>query len=100
MTNRKRQFGGWIVGLIMALPLLYVLSFGPACWWFPERSPYGNGWAAPVCYWPLGSLAQKIMGGNEGYGPLGYYATLFESEQILLYSSPDRKEWILLVRGR
>src|SRR5262245_37953381 len=31
-SDRKKPFWPWIVGLLLGLPVLYVASFGPACW--------------------------------------------------------------------
>jgi hypothetical protein len=36
--DRKKLVWPWIVALLIALPMLYVLSFGPACW-FAGRAP-------------------------------------------------------------
>jgi len=31
--NRRERWAKWtLAGLVLGLPLLYVLSFGPACW--------------------------------------------------------------------
>ena len=30
--DRKKPLWPWIVGLLIGLPVLYVASFGPACW--------------------------------------------------------------------
>ena len=32
MQNRPRTVWSWIVATLVGLPVLYVLSFGPACW--------------------------------------------------------------------
>ena len=32
MTDRKQPLWPWIVALLIGLPVLYVASFGPACW--------------------------------------------------------------------
>jgi hypothetical protein len=32
MTKRKRKFWPWAVAVLMSLPLLQLLSFGPVCW--------------------------------------------------------------------
>src|SRR5579872_7088470 len=32
MTKRKRRFWPWAVAVSFSLPLLQLLSFGPACW--------------------------------------------------------------------
>src|SRR5262245_14028997 len=36
MTSDRKKPGVafWVTVVVVALPLVYVLSFGPACWWF------------------------------------------------------------------
>src|SRR5262245_59123258 len=57
MSNEKKR-PGWILWTTMAmvgLRLRYVISFGPACWWFSTALP---GWdepmEAPTIYAPIG----------------------------------------------
>jgi hypothetical protein len=69
--DRKRLLWPWIAALLIALPVLYVASFGPACWWLstdeipkisldpgqPYDMPRGLAPHAPQVYWPLGWMA-------------------------------------------
>jgi hypothetical protein len=32
MNDAKRPLWPWILGLLIGLPVLYIASFGPACW--------------------------------------------------------------------
>lgn len=75
MTNRKRQFGAWVVGTVAALPILYVLSFGPACWWFASKCAYGRVRCAPKSYWPIGVLAHNTRSWFP-FRIISWYATL------------------------
>jgi hypothetical protein len=63
IVNRRERWARWtLVGLLVGLPVLYVLSFGPACWWIattiqevPGGPPIGNNAVyAPRAYWPIG----------------------------------------------
>lgn len=68
--QKKPGWGFWGV-LILTLPIAYVASFGPACWWFsgspagiPKSSVlYSVTWDinqmphAPRLYWSIGWLA-------------------------------------------
>ena len=60
IARRPRRF--WII-MAVVLPVLYVASFGPACWWF-HRSGWGGigGYEqiriAPKFYWPIGWTAK------------------------------------------
>ena len=66
MTNCKAAAWTWIVGTLLGVPLLYVLSFGPACW---ISSHVGKAeWRIETVYRPVlwawarspGSLATAI----------------------------------------
>src|SRR5262245_39535444 len=39
--NRKIRVWPWITALLIGLPVLYVVSFGPACW-ISSRGPVGT----------------------------------------------------------
>jgi len=50
MNDQRKQVWPWIAALLLGMPVLYVASFGPACWWFSPQ-------VAPQFYWPIGWLA-------------------------------------------
>lgn len=63
----SRKFRRWTAGLLIGVPLIYVASFGPACWWFaasarevPGGPAIGND-AAVVsrAYWPIGWILDR-----------------------------------------
>jgi len=51
MSEERKPLWLWIVALMMAPPVLYVASFGPACWITSRSSPSGD-WLL-VAYRPL-----------------------------------------------
>src|SRR5512144_358113 len=69
IINRRERWAKWTVVAVVGLPVLYILSFGPACWWFTIPSgqsgnfPGTNDPLPPVqvhqTYWPIGWLALK-----------------------------------------
>lgn len=66
--------------VVLALPVLYVLSFGPACWWFTSPShknavglPGAPKYYASGYYWPIGWLSAK--GPTPLTHALAWYAT-------------------------
>jgi hypothetical protein len=79
--ERKKPLWPWIVALLIGLPVMYVASFGPACWWFSKEpitaiDPFAETVPAVArAYWPIGWSAK--------YGPsvvrnsIAWYATLF-----------------------
>src|SRR4029077_4208702 len=42
ITNRRERWAIWVLATVVSPPLFYVVSFGPACWWFAsDRTPTG-----------------------------------------------------------
>ena len=88
-STRKPSPTAWIVATLIGVPLLYVASFGPACWWFsvPPSGPRDWGYSAieyhkvSTVYWPIGWVAK--------HGPypvqrcIAWYATLWIDHVIL-----------------
>jgi hypothetical protein len=76
--ERKRP--GWIFWttvVVVAIPLLYLLSFGPACWWF--SGDLDNVWQcvhAPKMYWPIGRAYRHANGDERWCRAIRWYATL------------------------
>src|SRR6185369_425653 len=70
VVNRRERWAKRTLAVTLSLPLLYVLSFGPACWLFSSTVPldslvasvmssvtgrtYSGCAHAPDIYWPLG----------------------------------------------
>src|SRR5690348_14460760 len=82
--ERKKRNGPWIAGLLVALPVLYIASFGPACWWVSRPSPnlYPDAFGrshplpfAPRIYFPIGWIfahgPKCLAAPIEWYGTLG-----------------------------
>ncbi len=85
IVNRKERWAKWtLVMTLVGVPVLYVLSFGPACWWFTIPSGYSENFPGtnvplpPVrarqMYWPIGWLA--VHGPRWSERLLAWYATL------------------------
>jgi len=51
IINRRERWAKWTLSALIGLPVLYVASFGPACW-ITGRTDFG--WqAVPIVYRPL-----------------------------------------------
>jgi hypothetical protein len=83
MSNEQRKpVWPWIAALLVGLPVLYVASFGPACWWFSRsenRYPVLSGALrplpfAPRIYFPIGWM--NAHGPKFIAKPIEWYATL------------------------
>jgi len=97
--ERKRP--GWIFWttvVVVAIPLLYVLSFGPACWWF---STPDNVWPcvhAPKMYWPIGRAYAHATGDERWCWAIRWYATL-RHHFVMVPDGPgsdSRDVWLVL----
>jgi hypothetical protein len=55
--NRKKPLWPWIMALLIGLPVLYLASFGPACWLrarYEDKGTWDGPWAiADVIYRPV-----------------------------------------------
>jgi hypothetical protein len=54
--ERKKSVWAWIVIGLISLPLLYVASFGAACWWAVDHTDELGFHSVPLpsLYWPFG----------------------------------------------
>ena len=63
MTDRKKPgWAFWTTVVVVLVPLLYVLSIGPACWWFARYAAFFSYVPvkyAPKPYWPVGWIAKR-----------------------------------------
>jgi hypothetical protein len=63
-SRKKPGVAFWATVVVVSLPLLYVLSFGPVCWWLLEPDQELNEWQtsamAPTVYEPIGWLHHRI----------------------------------------
>lgn len=99
ITNRRERWAKWTLATVVSPPLLYVLSFGPACWWFGSdwtpTGPFGGfslpGPAAPQIYWPIGRLSMR--GPPAVRGVIAWYATR-RSDEVMLPFQPDGSGWV------
>ena len=106
---RKKGVWPWTVALLAASPLLYVASFGPACWWFWDEGDFA--WPrtgdiasaggtiefnyAPRVYWPIGWVA--LHGPDSCQRAIQWYATV-AIDSIELPTAYDGPSWIRLSR--
>jgi hypothetical protein len=104
--DRKNPLWPWIVSLLLALPVLYVASFGPACWWLSNSAlddmDFEHGSIirsllvrnlfprAPRIYWPLGWLA--LNGPEPVRQSLCWYANA-RKKGIMLPTDPGGSRW-------
>ena len=83
----------WIVVLLVGLPVLYVASFGPACWWVAKENRWPSHWGGitlkhkveeyrrvPLVYWPIGCFIEH--GPRRIVDALLCYSVLFGSPRL------------------
>jgi len=99
IANRRERWAKWtaVVGVVGAV--LYVASFGPACWyaWYCVES---TGRAPPpwigLPYYPLGVLA--VSGPTFIAKPLGSYAAARVNKGTHLYLPLRWRKWDISIR--
>jgi hypothetical protein len=68
IINRRERWAKWTLAVVVGLPLLYIASFGPACWWFstPIKLSFIGIRArrAPEIYSPIGWSVRRLGTGN------------------------------------
>lgn len=64
IVNRRERWAKWtLAAVVFGLPVLYVASFGPACWVAADQGQIAN---VPVVYWPIGASVptERTMWGD------------------------------------
>jgi hypothetical protein len=100
--ERKAPLWPWIVTLLIGLPVLYVLSFGPACW-ITSRTHVGAS-ALPTVYRPITWVMwrdERVMEAMNSYAEFGSAgswhwlgvgdleeSTFFWSDEVIFTSGP------------
>lgn len=111
VINRKERWAKWTLIAVLGLPVLYVASFGPACWWLTSLGPtYGNHnfpWATEAAafsdansrprvanlYWPVGWMANRAP--RPFFNAMRWYATL-RLPYVIVPADYDGQSWIAM----
>lgn len=87
----RRGILGWLMPLVLTLPIVYVLSFGPAVWGLvrlmSSGMPYASYIAMPLMlpYVPLVLLGHRVEAVGDG---LNWYARVFEPSATVIHRAP------------
>jgi hypothetical protein len=92
-NHKKPGWAFWATVVAVLLPVLYVLSFGPACW-ITQCPPNDYQRIAPRAYWPIGDFY------SSGKRPLAnsvisWYAKLFGNQGLLLVPTDESGEFLI-----
>src|SRR5262245_3260594 len=90
--DKPRRLRPWIVAALIGLPVLYVGSFGPACWLsaYPFGGCEGPLSSTPrkmIVYWPLGRFADESNAIHRG---LQWWATLGMRDNHFIWVPSDQ----------
>jgi hypothetical protein len=92
--------GRWIpvaLALLALGPLLYVFSFGPACWITSQR--VGGGVVEPsramILYWPLGAVAGDVNSASGRYVRWWMTLGVRKGQSVVVPTSPRGNALIL-----
>jgi hypothetical protein len=58
IINRRERWAKWSLAVILTLPMLYPLSFGPACWSI-TRAGRNQSDTFECIFWPIGWCAEN-----------------------------------------
>jgi len=82
VINRRERWAKWSLATLACLPVLYVVSFGPACWLDSRRKPDAKSVAVSrplnTLYYPIINLQHRLD--NEVGDRILQYAELFAPE--------------------
>jgi hypothetical protein len=79
IVNRRERWAKW-TAVLVGLPVLYVASFGPACWCvFAVQEDWATRTAA-YCYWPLTRSVWALNKSDYPIELLIRYALLWEPD--------------------
>jgi hypothetical protein len=87
----RRGILGWLMPLVLAFPLIYVLSFGPAVWGLVRilnsGMPYVSNIAMPLMlpYIPLVLLGHRVEAVGDA---LNWYVRVFEPSFTVIHRAP------------
>jgi hypothetical protein len=75
IVNRRERWAKWTLLMSVGLPVLYFLSFGPACWWFSEPISFQGvrGKHVSRFYLPIGWIENRVP--RRLSTPIRWYAT-------------------------
>jgi hypothetical protein len=95
LSDRKRPLWPLLTAALIGLPLLYVASFGPVCWWLPQGEIPVVRRGIAAAYWPLGRTAVLTK-----FSPLTWYLFLRVKPAVKCLDVPvdPSGKWDLLVR--
>lgn len=90
--NRRERWAKWTVAALVGVPMLCILSVGPACWWFPKkRGPSdADGQSArdaPLVYFAIANLAARSPDWISG--AFSRYVRLGAGDDIIWFSHND-----------
>jgi hypothetical protein len=92
MSEERKPVWPWIVGVLIGLPVLYVASFGPACWacsrFDSDESLNWNAWHfLETCYLPF--VCASTCSHARVRDAARWYACLMSSQPIHFFTGDD-----------
>ena len=107
IINRRERWAKWALAAAGSLPMLYVVSFGPACWLDSRRKPEAKAVTVSkslnTFYYPIINMVQRLD--NDVSDKILFYAELFAADerqaQIAVLGSPGERTgvtWLIWFR--
>lgn len=100
IVNRRERWVKWMAVAVLSFPVLYVASFGPACWWLSNISalPHGGMRAhrrVPAFYHPISWAARR--GPTALRGIISWYATLGLGDETMESETLEGDQYTIIV---
>src|SRR5262249_17764059 len=89
VNRRERWAKRTLAAAIIGVPVLYVATFGPACW-ITSQLQYGN-YAVSAFYKPLVGICWK---GLDPFGALRWYARIFAAPKWEMLGNGSDYYWV------
>lgn len=109
ILNRRERWAKWTFAAVVGVPILYVMSFGPACWLaavpvpirfsFSEPPPPPKDWFR--IFWPIGwAGAAKHRSPASSWNKAFYWYTelwLARGFGVSIPKTNDGNTWVVIV---
>jgi hypothetical protein len=95
IVNRRERWAKWTLAAVIAMPVLYVASFGPACW-ISSRTETGAGMVA-IVYQPVIKIIFEPAAPDFVRISIVKYAELLSSRGWMFSRTSDQCRWGVVI---
>jgi hypothetical protein len=93
--RKKPGVAFWATVVVVCLPILYVASFGPWCWFVVQKAETQDKSTKPSLYRPL--IYAWWYGSGDIRSPIAWYANLASRTQLCAHKDADGALWLVSI---